>query len=381
MGMSKFTQEIKSEIADKYKKGVDVTLLCQEYGISRSYLYRIVKLKKKHRNPYQKTAYTLWDIELMKRELASLKTENEIFRKSGCGLNSSNDEKIAAVDKLKNEYSIHIICKTLGLLKSTYYHRVKRAPEKKWYEIRNEMLRPKILAIFKESKERFGAQKISIKLKQQGMLVSIVAVSKIMKEMGLVCKQNRMRKYNTTNKCSKYRKNRLKRNFNPNLPNTFWVSDITYMLTSDADCYICVIMDLFSRKIIAYSVSERNDTDLVLTAFNKAFLERGKPANLTFHSDQGTQYTSYKCRYVLRQSNVLQSFSTPGTPYDNAVMERFIGVMKHESLSHVYYKNIDELREGVKEYMEFFNDMRPLEHLGWLTPNEFERRYFEKTAC
>lgn len=114
----------------------------------------------------------------MKRELASLKTENEIFRKSGCSLNSSNDEKIAAVDKLKNEYSIHIICKTLGLLKSTYYHRVKRAPEKKWYEIRDEMLRPKILAIFKESKERFGAQKISIKLKQQGMQVSIDAVSK-----------------------------------------------------------------------------------------------------------------------------------------------------------------------------------------------------------
>lgn len=296
MGMSKFTQEIKSEIAEKYKKGADVILLCQEYGISRSYLYRIVKLKKKHRNPYQKTAYTLWDIELMKRELASLKTENEIFRKSGCGLNTSNDEKIAAVDKLKNEYSIHIICKTLGLLKSTYYHRVKRAPEKKWYEIRNEMLRPRILAIFKESKERFGAQTISIKLKQQGMQVSIDAVSKIMKEMGLVCKQNRMRKYNTTNKCSKYRKNRLKRNFNPNLPNTFWVSDITYMLTSDGDCYICVIMDLFSRKIIAYSVSERNDTDLVLTAFNKAFLERGKPENLIFHSDQGTQYTSYKCR-------------------------------------------------------------------------------------
>ena len=269
MGMSKFTQEIKSEIADKYKKGVDVTLLCQEYGISRSYLYRIVKLKKKHRNPYQKTAYTLWDIELMKRELASLKTENEIFRKSGCGLNSSNDEKIAAVDKLKNEYSIHIICKTLGLLKSTYYHRVKRAPEKKWYEIRNEMLCPKILAIFKESKEWFGAQKVLIKLKQQGLQVSIDAVSKMMKEMGLVCKQSRMKKYNTTNKCSKYRKNRLKRNLNPNLPNTFWVSDITYMLTSDGDCYICVIMDLFSRKIIAYSVDCLVSTDNENFTYNK----------------------------------------------------------------------------------------------------------------
>lgn len=176
------------------------------------------------------------------------------------------------------------------------------------------------------------------KIKTAGAAVSIDAVSKMMKEMGLVCKQSRMKKYNTTNKCSKYRKNRLKRNLNPNLPNTFWVSDITYMLTSDGDCYICVIMDLFSRKIIAYSVSEGNDTDLVLTAFNKAFLERGKPENLIFHSDQGTQYTSYKCRYALRQSNVLQSFSKLGTPYDNAVMERFIGIMKHESLSHCITK-------------------------------------------
>ena len=213
-----------------------------------------------------------------------------------------------------------------------------RAPEKKWYEIRNEMLRPKILEIFNDSKERFGAPKIRIKLKEEGFVVSVESVTKLMNEMGLVCKQNCIKKYTPTKNYYVYSLNILNRNFNPDKPNRYWASDITYMPTNEGCCYICVVLELFSRKVIAYNVSDRNDTDLVLTTFNKAFFDRGNPENLIFHSDQGTQYTSYKCRYALRQSNVLQSFSKLGTPYDNAVMERFIGIMKHESLSHCITK-------------------------------------------
>lgn len=380
MGISKFTQEIKSEIADRYKKGENVTLLCREYGISRSYLYKIVKLKRKHRNPYQKTVYTLWDIELMKRELAVLKTENEIFRKSGCGLSDSNDKKIAAVEKLKEEYSIHTICKTLGLLKSTYYHRIMRAPEKKWYEIRNEMLRPKILEIFNDSKERFGAPKIRIKLKEEGFVVSVESVTKLMNEMGLVCKQNCIKKYTPTKNYYVYSLNILNRNFNPDKPNRYWASDITYMPTNEGCCYICVVLELFSRKVIAYNVSDRNDTDLVLTTFNKAFFDRGNPENLIFHSDQGTQYTSSRFQYTLWTNNVRQSLSKPGTPRDNAVAERFFKSIKYECLKHKTYRNIEELRVSVEEYMNYYNEMRPMKTRKYLTPNEFEQRYFEKIA-
>ena len=159
-----------------------------------------------------------------------------------------------------------------------------------------------------------------------------------MNEMGLVCKQNSIKKYTPTKNYYVYSLNILNRNFNPDKPNRYWASDITYMPINEGCCYICVVLELFSRKVIAYNVSDRNDTDLVLTTFNKAFFDRGNPENLIFHSDQGTQYTSYKCRYALRQSNVLQSFAKLGTPYDNAVMERFIGIMKHESLSHCITK-------------------------------------------
>jgi len=120
---------------------------------------------------------------------------------------------------------------------------------------------------------------------------------------------------------------------------------------------------------------------LVLTTFDKAFFDRGNPKNLIFHSDQGTQYTSSRFQYALQKNNVRQSLSKPGTPYDNAVMERFFKSIKYECLKHKTFQNIDELRTTVEEYINYYNGMRPMKTRENLPPNEFERRYFEKTAC
>lgn len=379
MKHSKFSDDLLNEIFTKYHKGEKVVNLCKEYGFSRSYFYKLLKTNKSKYNKYKKTSISFRDVQKLTTLLATLKTENEIFRKSKCCLSSSNDEKIAAVDLLKDEYSVHIICKTLGLLKSTYYHRIKRAPEQKWYEIRNEMLKPIVLEVFTESKERFGAEKIVVKLRQEGIKTSSKVVSRLMKEMGLVCMQSRLR-YNTTNKYVKYRKNRLRQNFNQSTPNTFWVSDITYLMTKEEECYICTIIDLFSRKVIAHEVANKIDTALVLATFKKAFNERDCSEHLTFHSDQGSQYTSYEFGKFLREKKVAQSFSTPGTPYDNAVAEAFFSTMKRESLSHKLYADINELKIDVDEYVDFFNNFRPFQKLGNLTPNEYEKKYFEKKA-
>lgn len=118
-----------------------------------------------------------------------------------------------------------------------------------------------------------------------------------------------------------------------------------------------------------------------MATFDDAFNSREHPANLTFHSDQGTQYTSYKFRVHLRELKVLQSFSNPGTPYDNAVAENFFSIMKRESLSHKWYQSIEELKQDVEEFVSFFNGFRPLSRLANLTPDEYERRYFEKKTA
>lgn len=278
--------------------------------------------------------------------------------------------------KLQDEYSVYAVCKTLQFPKSTYYNRILHASKQKWNEIRNDMLRPKITEVFETSKERFGARKISVKLKEQGIHVDAHHVSKLMKEMGLICKQNRLRMFNTTNKSSRYRKNHIKQNFNQEHPNVVWVSDVTYMLTKEKEAYTCVIIDLFSRKVIAYGVSEKNDTELVASTFERAYISRNYPTDLTFHSDQGAQYTSYKFRKILRDINVSQSFSSPGTPYDNAVAESFFSMMKREELSHNWYETVKELEDGVAEFILFFNSYRPLARLGNIPPNEYEERYF-----
>lgn len=110
--------------------------------------------------------------------------------------------------------------------------------------------------------------------------------------------------------------------------------------------------------------------------FCKAFDFRGQPENLIFHSDQGTQYTAYEFRKMLRDLGVKQSFSNPGCPYDNAVAESFFSIMKQEELSHNYYNSLKELEDTVSEYIEFYNTMRPHKRLKGMSPTVFEIKYF-----
>ncbi len=155
-------------------------------------------------------------------------------------------------------------------------------------------------------------------------------------------------------------------------PNKVWVSDITYARINEDFYAICAVIDLFSRKVLSYGISKTNDTALVLSTFKKAFNFRGRPEGLMFHSDQSVQYTAYKFRKFLRDNKVKQSFSNPGTPYDNAVAESFFSMMKREELSHNFYNAKNELECVVSEYINFFNSFRPLRKLGNRTPDEYE---------
>lgn len=122
--------------------------------------------------------------------------------------------------------------------------------------------------------------------------------------------------------------NEIKQNFTTDKPNLVWVSDITYVKVNGYFYYICVIIDLFSRKVISYSVSNKINENLVIDTFNKAFSFRNSPENLIFHSDRGSQYTSQNFRKLLEQYNIIQSFSVKGYPYDNAVAESFFKFLK-----------------------------------------------------
>ena len=356
------------------KSGTPIKEVCKREGVSRSALYDWIKLYQVRSRWGSTKTISLRQVYQMERRLATLEEEVQIFRKSGCGTKSSNDEKIAAIEALQGEYTVFAICRTLQILRSTYYQR-KKMPEKTWFDARNEELRPLVQKYFDESKERFGASKITLKLREAGFVVSQKHVANLMKEMGLVCKQARLRVFASTNRHYKYRRNRLQQNFNPDAPNKIWVSDITYARVREDIYAICVVIDLFARKVLSCAISPNSDAAFVKKTFQRAYEQRCPSEGLIFHSDQGSPYTAYSFRKWLRDLKVVQSFSNPGTPYDNAVAESFFSIMKREELSHNWYETPEELEKTVAGFISFFNGYRPLRKLGNLTPDQYESRY------
>ena len=153
--------------------------------------------------------------------------------------------------------------------------------------------------------------------------------------------------------------NRLNQQFNPSAPNQVWVSDVTYFRFNNKNFYICAVMDLFARTIIAYKISFKNSTQLVKSTFRQAYETRHPTQNLIFHTDRGTNYRSYTFCSYLKSLNVIQSFSRTHTPYDNSVIESFFSSMKREELYRTKYRSEYELRKAIDDYVTFYNTKRP----------------------
>ncbi|MBR6125231.1 IS3 family transposase [Candidatus Saccharibacteria bacterium] len=170
----------------------------------------------------------------------------------------------------------------------------------------------------------------------------------------------------------------MQQNFNPDAPNKVWVSDITYARVKEDIYAICVVIDLYARKALSHAISPNSDTALVKKIFQKAYEQRCPSEGLIFHGDQGSVYTAYSFRKKLRDLKVVQSFSNPGTPYDNAVAESFFSMMKREELSHKWHDSLDELEKTVADYISYFNSYWLLQKLGNLTPDQYESLYWAK---
>ena len=173
--------------------------------------------------------------------------------------------------------------------------------------------------------------------------------------------------------------NHLNQEFNQKAPDMAWASDFTYIKVAGKWYYLCIVMDLFSRKVIAWNISSKPDVDLVMDAFKKAYDKRNRPVGLMFHSDRGTQYTAFSFRKLLDSLNVLQSFSKKGYPYDNACCECFFKYLKKEETNRRIYHSLNELQMSVFEYIEgFYNSRRPHGSLEMLTPNEKEELFWSQ---
>jgi len=372
---NRYSDELKKTVITQYEKGRSAKAICTEYSIARSTLF----LWKKQYTA-DETGQIPRERYLLEQELERLRTENMIFKTCGCSPASSLAERLSAIDAHQSEFSIHALCRVLQVNRSTYYHHALRSPDKTQLQIEDESLKSYIAEIFSKSKARFGARKIRSKLIEIGYIVSERRILRLMKELGLSSAGSKPRLNSANDRQYHYYPNKLKRNFLTDAPNKVWVSDITYAKVGMDFLYLCVVIDLYSRKVVSYSISEYIDTALVIQAFLDAFRTREAPNSLVFHSDQGTQYTSFEFCCLLKKHSVTQSFSAPGSPHDNAVAESFFATIKKEDFRRNYYKTEEEFRTAVAEYVEFYNDYRPHQRLGFLTPNQAEREFYNSTA-
>lgn len=171
----------------------------------------------------------------------------------------------------------------------------------------------------------------------------------------------------------------LHQDFNQKTPNIVWASDFTYIKVSGKWYYLCIVMDLFSRKVISWNISRKPNVELVMNAFKKAYSKRNCPSGLMFHSDRGSQYTAFSFRQLLDSLNVVQSFSKKGYPFDNACCECFFKYLKKEETNRRTYHSLQELQLSVFKYIEgYYNSRRPHSSLGMLTPNEKEELFWNQ---
>jgi transposase InsO family protein len=282
-------------------------------------------------------------------------------------------EKVDAAKKQKRRVSISGMLKYLGVSRSGYNAWIRRVPSNR--EKHKEALKSKIKDIYDESKQNYGAPKITKELHKEGECVSERTVGKYMKEMGI--KAQWIKPWTVTTKDSDFSnelKNILDEQFNPDRPNAAWCSDITYIWTTEGFVYLTSIMDLFSRKIIAWTLSKTLEVSCVIDAINKAKSRRNTDLPLIIHSDRGSQYVSKA--YCEATSKMERSYSKKAFPWDNACIESFHSLIKREWLNRFKIHDYNHAYRLVFEYLEaFYNTKRIHGHCDFMSPNDFEKLY------
>lgn len=268
------------------------------------------------------------------------------------------------------------VLRKLGVSRSGYNNWKNRLPSKR--ELRKNALKEKILDIYNESHQNYGAPKITECLKKDGEVIAEKTVGNYMKEMGI--KAQYIKPYTVTTINSDFSdelKNILNEQFNPALPDAVWCSDITYIWTFDGFVYLTSIMDLYSRKIIAWVLSDTLEAKWVIEAVKRAKKTRNVDKPLIMHTDRGSQYVSVD--YIQATTNMQRSYSKKAYPWDNACIESFHALIKREWLNRFKIIDYNHAYKLVFQYIEtFYNTVRIHSHCGYLSPNEYEMKYYKE---
>lgn len=272
------------------------------------------------------------------------------------------------------------MCEVLEVSRSGYYAWRKRPSSAR--KMANQELLQAIRKVHQESNEIYGSPRITEELHHQGWACGENRVARLMREHDI--RANVARRFHATtrrNPAHVAAPNLLRRNFTASRPDEIWLADITYIPTQEGWLYLAAMLDLYSRRIVGWAMSERMTETLTLRALRMALQQRRPALTLLHHSDQGSQYTSDSYQKLLKNHAIQVSMNGVGTWYDNAPMESFFGSLKAERVHHVSYPTRWEARRDLFHYIEsFYNRRRLHSSLGYQSPVAFEQAYHQMSS-
>ena len=280
----------------------------------------------------------------------------------------------------RHVYPIAMMARLLHVSVSRFYDWLKCGLSKSAIQRNQQTLLVKIA--HEETNESYGYIRLTKYLHAQGIEISQYAVRSIKKLTQLYCKRyKRFKRTTNSNHNRAVYSNLLEQEFNMSVPNQAWVSDITYIWTSEGWLYLAALKDLYTKQVVGYSLNERMTAELVCNALSMAIRNQKPRQGLIVHSDRGSQYCSHEYRTMLEKYGFQGSMSKKGDCYDNAPIESFWGILKNELVHHRNYKTREEVKADITKYIElFYNQQRIQKGLDFKTPNQMAADFYKLAA-
>ncbi|EPB4446977.1 TPA: IS3 family transposase, partial [Pseudomonas aeruginosa] len=361
MFSAEFKREAAALVLDQGYSHIDA---CRSLGVVDSALRRWVKQLEAERQGVTPKSKALTPeqqkIQELEARINRLEREKAIFKKGYRSLDVGRTQSYALIDQLSEQESVEVVCSAFDVARSCYYvHRLRR----RRVDARRVALRSQVNQLFSQSRGSAGSRSILGMLREEGVTIGRFRVRRLMRELGLVSKQPGSHAYKQATVERPDIPNRLNREFATEHPNQVWCGDITYVWAQGRWHYLAAVLDLHTRRVIGWAFSAKPDAELVIKALDMAYEQRGKPQQVLFHSDQGSQYASRLFRQRLWRYRMQQSMSRRGNCWDNSPMERLFRSLKSEWVPSTGYLTAQEAQRDISHYL--------MHRYNWIRPHQF----------
>ncbi|MBA5418399.1 IS3 family transposase [Klebsiella pneumoniae] len=378
MSGKRYPEEFKIEaVKQVVDRGYSVASVATRLDITTHSLYSWIKKYGPDSSTNKEQSDAQAEIRRLQKELKRVTDERDIFKKSRGVLRKAVRLRYAFIRDNTCCWPVRLLCRVLDVHPSGFYAWLQQ-PHSQRHQA-DLRLTGQIKQFWLESGCVYGYRKIHLDLRDSGQQCGVNRVWRLMKRVGIKAQVGYRSPRARKGEASIVSPNRLQRQFNPDAPDERWVTDITYIRTHEGWLYLAVVVDLFSRKIIGWSMQSRMTKDIVLNALLMAVWRRNPQKQVLVHSDQGSQYTSHEWQSFLKSHGLEGSMSRRGNCHDNAVAESFFQLLKRERIKKKSYGTREEARSDIFDYIEmFYNSKRRHGSSDQMSPTEYENQYYQR---